>query len=322
MLEEVFEVVAPGQPFLQVLFAIEFQRCGYRFVDLPELFAPEAPLEELDHLAEFGGPEKLSRAMALLPAAGTNPRLAAFVREVVNLLPSNISRAGQQLALLLVIAAAATQHAREEYDFTGTQYQELLDLFTCDVAHLPCGPALHDELLKRTDEKTLPLLKKEAEVAREYRGARRLVGLLAALDSPELVGPLVLCMKGDADETAAHEASVALARFGNLAIRHLAGGWEELDFMQRMCAYDVLAWCQGEVAVETLLRLWTLARKDELEVEMWCMTAELLADPRLLQFMQEGQATRRVPAVTQACGTLGALLSGPQAASQSIALGN
>jgi len=283
MLDQVFAEFAPGLPFLGILHDREFRREGYMFADLPELFTEDAPLEELDRLAEQAGPGgRMAAVLKSLIPGGKMPELTSFAATVGSSLPDTVDKYAQSNVYLFVLAAAAAQYARFEHKFEECSLQYLLDLLTCDVADLPCERELMDALCSQLTEEDVPRLKQELEEARGYRGAVRLVRLMERLGYEEFIEPVIDCTGEDAEEGAAWEAVRVLVGFGDKAVNALADRWEELDPVQRIYATDVFSAVGGEAAIRRLMQLYPSMREDTLELEMWCQTAKCVPDARLL----------------------------------------
>jgi hypothetical protein len=292
LLEDVYHALAPGQPFMDMLFDIELRRCGYRFEDLPELFSDEANLQELDGLAESGGPEKMARAVDLLKRLKSTLPVCRFAVELAAELPESSPRTARQMVYLFLLAAAAASYARHDFEVEGKELQHLLDVLTCDITHVPHERTIAQAIIDNGDEDKMEVLHRELDEARFYRGAPRLLGVLARLNHPSSIEPVIACLADGVDDETAHAAVAVLARHGERALEALTRRWSDLDELQRLNALDVYAAVGGLAAAGHLVRLFPPPGSHELELGGWCMAAESVPDARYLPLLEEQLESR------------------------------
>ncbi|MBM4353105.1 MAG: hypothetical protein FJ109_04805 [Deltaproteobacteria bacterium] len=289
-LSQAFSELAPGCPTLSLVTDLEERGYGYRLVDLPELFAPGAPIDELDALALFERGTDLKSARRLLRRGAPPPRLAAFAHELSEALGSGCSGFGRRGAYLFVVAAAAAGFVTETPDLAGMSLQALLDLYTCDVSELPCARILERAIVARAAPTNLPELLAELSACIPYRGGERMVRLAARYLPARQVEPLAACLGEECDGRAAAAAAVELARRGDAALDWLAARFAAFDHSQRMRVLEVLAAAATDVAAGHLARLFAQVREDPFELALWCDAAAGLGDPALLGVMSCGGA--------------------------------
>jgi hypothetical protein len=293
ILLEVFGAMAPECPFLEMLFCIEFQHSGYRFGDLPELFRQEAPIEELDRLAESLGDTRTDVVLKRLPQVGPDNGVANFARSLVDQLPPHAPKRVRRLVYLTVIAAAAAQYLCYCESWPELPYEQLVDIVTADVPFLPHENELLAHVVRSTGPRELERLHREVAVAREYRGAQRLVRVLCELHHESSIPALLSCLDGETDEAAALLAVVALARYGKAILQPLAGAWEEMDEVARMRALDVLGMAGSPEAADHLLHFFADVVDDELPLGAWCEAAQAIPDRRYLSLLDAPRHKRK-----------------------------
>lgn len=292
LLEDVYRALAPGQPFMDMLFDIELRRCGYRFEDMPELFVDEANLKELDSLAERGGPEKTARAVDLLKRLRSTLPVCRFALELSAELPESSPRTARQMVYLFMLAAGAAAYARPDFPLEAKSLQDLLDVLTCDITQVPHERTIAQAIIDNDDDDKLEVLHRELDVARFYRGAPRLLGVLARLHHPSSIQPVIACLADGVDDETAHAAVSLLARHGEQALDALTQRWKDLDELQRLNALDVYAAVGGLTAAEHLVKLFPQPGSHELELGGWCMAAESVPDARYLPLLEEQLESR------------------------------
>jgi hypothetical protein len=307
ILSEVFHVLAPHCPFLDMLFDIEYRRCGYRFVDLPELFAEGTDVEILDRLAETPGTVRQEKVLRRLQSGGPVGKLVELTRELVAELPSRTSDQTLRAVYLFSVAVCAAQQMRRD-GWDRLEYEQLVDVLTSDVAFLPDEAALLAALEARTDESRLPQLYRELEQVREYRGTVRLVQLLARLGHASSVVALVDCLGEETDEAAADAALLTLAGWGEVVFEPLLSCWDDMDELARMRVLDLLGMVGGPQAAEHLVRLFGDVVEDEFQRCSWCGAAEAVPDGRFLALL-ENRPRRREPDIERTYQTVKALVA-------------
>jgi hypothetical protein len=289
LLEEVFGELAPGSPFLALLFDREYRRRGYLLEDLPELFVEGIPLAELDRLAETAGASHMTAALSLLRSEIRVPELAGFALEFARQLGALRHRDAEKAAFLFVLAAAAAQSARTDFKFEGCDLQHMLDLLTCDVEQLPCAEPLAESILAVVTRADAPRLVAELSAAMPYRGCQRLVRLMGRLGWPEFIGPLLASLGEEADPAGAHAAAESLAKLGKPALEAIVARWLDMDLVQQVNALDVFAAAAAagtEGVAEALAVLLPRVRDDDFFFDLWCAAAESVADPSLLPLLE------------------------------------
>lgn len=279
---QAYSELAPGSPMLSLVVDVDERGFGYRFSDLPELFAHGAPLDDLDALAFQGRGIHLKAALRLLEQSCPPPGLARFARELADSLSTDCCGFGRRGAYRLLVAAAAEGFAATEHDFSGKSLQELLDLYCCDVSDLPCASALEAAIRARVSAGSGPVLLNELAVCAPFRGGGRMVKLVADLLPEPILRPLVDCLGEECEGQAAAVAAVELARRSPATLDWLVLEFPELDFCQRMRALEVIAVASHPRSAACLASLLPRVRNDPFELALWCDAAGSLGDPSLL----------------------------------------
>lgn len=286
IMHDLFAALAPGCPFLDMLMDIEFRQSGYRFADTPELFRADAPVEEFDRLAEADGHSLMGEALALLPDVGPSAEVASFCRALAAQMPRNAPPRVLRLTHLLVVAAYAAQYLCSRSTWKELEYKQLVEVATADIPILPHEDELLAQLVLRTGEKELPILHRELEAARLYRGAERLVRVLADIRHPSSLAALLWCLDIETEELAAELAVVALARYGERVLAPLRDGWPQMDEFSRMRALEVLGLVGGPTAAGYLLHFFADACQEDLSMGAWCDAAQAVPDGRYLSLLE------------------------------------
>ncbi len=286
-LAEVFAELAPGSPMLALVADIEERGFGYRFSDLPELFVPGAPLDDLDALAFLRRGIDFRAGHRLLDGGNCPPHLTRFVRQVARVLSPDTCGFGRRGLFQLLLAAAAQGYAADRPVAVGLSLQELLDLYTCDLADLPCAPALEAAIEGQVTPSCLPVLVSELATCAPYRGGQRMVRLLARYLPGDCFEPLVEALREECDCRTATAAAVELVRRGEAALDLLVQQFHALDFSQRMRTFEILAAAATPRAAAHLAGLLPRVQDDPFERSLWCDAAVLLGDPSLLHHLPE-----------------------------------
>lgn len=288
MLTDLYSELAPGMPFLGILYDREHRKCGYFFEDLPELFVDDAPIAELDQLAESARLGHLDSVVKALRMDGPMPELATFAARLVRLLSGNLDQHARCTVYLFVLAAAAAQYARLKFDFEQCEFSFLLDLLTSDVAELHCELELIDAAVHCFTEADIPRVQQELRSAHNYQGAVRLLSLIQRLGCDEFLEPLVDALGCEMDEVAVHDAARVLVRtYGRSALDMVVRKWTEFDDVQKYVAIDVVAGSTRYAAAKALLELLPHALDDNEDAELWGEMAYALASPRLIPGLQQ-----------------------------------
>ncbi len=286
IMHDLFVELAPGCPFMDMLMDIEFRQSGYRFADVPELFTPNVAVEEFDRLASAEGHVLLKEAVASLTEVGPAARAACFARSLVAAMPPQAPARVLRLTHLLAVAAFAAQYQCTADSWQDLEYKQLLEVASADIEYLPHEADLLAEITHRTGARELSILHRELEEARFFRGASRLVKVLAELGKPASLVPLLQCLDIETDERAGDLAAQALARYRAGGLKALREGWSEMDEFSRTRALEVVALIGGPSAADHLLHFFPDAFQDELSMGAWCDAAAAIPDGRYLVLLE------------------------------------
>lgn len=286
IMHDLFAVLAPGCPFLDMLLDIEFRMSGYRFADVPELFRPNVAVEDLDRLAEAKGHTLLEEVLSLLPEVGPYAEVARFTHALAAALPHGAPAQVLRLTHLLAVAAYAAQYQCTSTAWEEMSYSDLVEVAAADISLLPHEEVLLAQVVARTGSPELRLLHDELDLARSYRGAERLVRAISALHRPESMSVLLCCLDIDTEEGAVDLAVVTLARYGEAVLAPLRARWPEMDEFSRARALEVVGLVGGPTAADHLLHFFADASQEELSLGAWCDAAEAVPDGRYLALLE------------------------------------
>ncbi len=286
IMHDLFAALAPGCPFMDMLLDIEFRESGYRFADIPELFRPNVAVEEFDRLAEGDGDSLLGEALDQLPDVGPAAEVARFTRSLAAAMPRKAPSKVLRLTHLLAVAAYAAQYQCTPDVWKELAYKELLEVASADIPYLPHGDELMAQLLARTGKRELKAIHQELEEARPYRGAERLVRVIAQKQRATSIAPLLHCLDIDTEEGAAELAVVTLARYGEEVLAPIRTRWPEMDEFSRMRALEVVGLVGGPAAADHLLHFFADASQEELSLGAWCDAAAAVPDGRYLALLE------------------------------------
>jgi len=279
----------------------------YKFGDLPELFVEGADIGALDRFADEIESVCPSSLLENLPDAGPHQPLAEFVRRTEAALPGNCPRPTLKRFKLFVLAAAAARAARSEFSFRDRGFKWLVDLLTCDIEVMPFEGELTEAIVEKAAGSDMRVLVEEMSLARQYRGASRLVKVMGRLLDSAFINPLIDGMAEDADEMGGYEAAKVLAMYGDDAVAELGRRWADLDFVQRIHATETLSIVSSPAVVNLLVEVYPDMRTRSHDFELWCSMAEATADPELLKLLKNpprgsNREARRSASVIQAVG--------------------
>ena len=286
LLDDAYSALAPQAPFFRMLLDRDGIFGWYRFGDLPELFVEGADIGALDRFADEIENVCLSSLLESLPATGPHQPLAEFVRRTEAALPGNCPPPTLKRFKLFVLAAAAAQAGRSEFSFRDRGFKWLVDLLTCDIEIMPFEGELTEAIVQKAAGSDMRVLVEEMSLARQYRGASRLVKVMGRLLDPAFINPLIDGMAEDADEMGGYEAAKVLAMYGDDAVAELGSRWADLDFVQRIHATETLSVVSSPAVVNLLAEVYPDMRKGDFEFELWCTAAEATADPDLARLLK------------------------------------
>jgi len=307
LLDDAYFALAPELPFFRMLLDREGIFGWYKFGDLPELFADGTNIAALDDFADDVDNADLTKLLASVPDDGPYQELGEFAHRIASMLPDNCPGPNLKRFKFFVLATAAARSGRTSFTFGNKGFKWLVELLTCDIEVIPFEVELRDAIVAKAAGNKMAVLVDEMALARQYRGASRLMKVMALLLDPAFIPPLIDAMSDDSDEMGGQNAARVLAMFGDDSVAALGKRWADLDMSQRIHGTDALSLIASPAVADLLVDLYPDMRKCSRDFEQWCSIAEATADLRLLRLLKNPprgsvKEARRTAGIIEAVG--------------------
>lgn len=305
LLDDAYSALAPELPFFRMLLDREGIFGWYKFGDLPELFADDADIATLDRFADDIDSADLPRLLSGMSAEGPHLALAEFAHQVAAALGEECPPPTLKRFKLFVLAVTAARLSRTTFTFGNKSFKWLMNLLTCDIEVMPFEKELIDTIVAKAAGNKTTVLVEEMALARQYRGASRLMKVVSRLLDPSFIHPLIDAMSDDSDELGGYDAGRVLALYGDDAVAALGERWADLDFVQQIHCAEALSIIASPAVVKLLTEIYPDMRKRSSDFELWCSMAEACAAPELIQLLKNPprgskKEARRAAGVIQA----------------------
>jgi hypothetical protein len=294
LFKELFLGLFGHAEYLDLAFSRDHGYSEQRLAPLFPLFAPEAPLEQLDGWLDHLPP--LAEILPALEQAGLRAKGCAVLSHLLG--SAALARAlSDGLGSLLALAGCIHGHARDIPDTGRLDLAATVDLLAADLDAPRGYPALFDRLAAFPRAEVAARLAERLSAMEENYGAVQIVTAMGGLGWEEFVPCLVDALGQGTADFLIVPVSDALVEIGGPAQRALIARWSGLDRSQRIQGLLAIAAIGGTAAAD-----FAVARFKELlndDAELCCELVLAAPDSRLLDLLRF-EARRKQPLIDRA----------------------